>query len=819
MMKLHIIEGPGRGKIYDLKKETTSVGRSTACDIRIGDRAISARHLKLIRTSEGILLEDLGSTNGTYLNGELVIPGDRVPVGEGDPIAIGNSLICIDKGFMVNGTLVLNTPNLDHSIGKPSDMTWLLDRPMTNPRNLRLIYRVSHVLTESLDIHEILEKIMSCLLESLSRVDRCAILLLDEDKGDVSEIISRSRQQPSDAKIEYSRSIVDRVIREGKPILVQDTSSEKEIDLSDSLKSLRIRSVICVPLISRSHVRGAIYADTLEIPNGFRNEDLYLLAGISSPAAIAIENALLYANLEKMAESRTRSLQETERRLRHSEARFRAIFENMQSGVIVCSMDESAQNLFVLDMNRAAEMIEGKQKESVIGKPLFETLPIYGKLGVSDMIKNVWATGKPQHLPPTLLEAEEASAWRQYDIYRLPSGEMVMLCDDVTAKVLAEEEQQDLQRKLIKSQRLESVGRLAGGVAHNFRNILQAILGNAEYLEMNDGGNDEVLEVVRNINNSVNKGVDLVNSLLHFSSRGEDFEETILDVAEVIRETHRITTRMFDKRFRINLELGERLFIVGNRTLLSQAFMNLLTNAKDAMPDGGEVRISGRKIKKRVVVHVSDTGHGMDKATEERIFEPFFTSKEVGKGTGLGLSSVHGIVEQHHGSISVASKPGKGTTFRLAFPAVEEMGESQFSEPSKVMHFGNGQKVMIVDDEKFTLDAMAAQTRALGYEVLALETSTQCLKEYLTWKPDVVLMDRDMPEMDGISCIKEILKADKEAKIVIVSGYEESWFDAFHDSMGGLIKGYLTKPCGMDALGQALESALRQETLPLGLAM
>jgi PAS domain S-box-containing protein len=819
MLKLHIIEGPNKGKIYDLKKETTSVGRSAACDIRINDRAISARHLKFIRTSEGVFLEDVGSTNGTYLKGDLVIPGDRVPVGEGDPIAIGNTLICIDRGFMVDGTLVLHTKDHKRTSGKYSDMTWMLDRPMTNPKNLQLIYRVSHVLTESLDIHEILEKIINCLFESLSRVDRCAILLLDDEKGDVSEIISRSRREPSETKIAYSRSIVDRVIREGTPVLVQDTSKEDETELSDSLRSLRIRSVICVPLISRSHVRGAIYADTLDIPRGFRKEDLYLLAGLSSPAAIAIENALLYANLEKMIESRTRTLQETERRLRQSEARFRAIFENMQSGVIVCSMDRSGQTPSVLDMNRAAEAIDGKRRESVIGKPLFETLPVYERLGMRDLIKKVWATGKSQHLPPTLLEDQGASAWRQCDIYRLPSGEMVTICDDVTSKVLAEEEQQEMQGRLLRSQKMESIGRLAGGVAHNFRNILQAILGNAEYLEMVDGEKKEVLEVVQNINNSVNKGVDLVNGLLRFSSRGETLDETVLDLADVIQETYRITTRMFDKRIQINLGLEENLFIVGNRTLISQAFMNLLTNARDAMPDGGEVRISGRKIKRRVVVHVSDTGHGMDKATEERIFEPFFTSKEVGKGTGLGLSTVHGIVEQHRGSISVASKPGKGTTFRLSFPAVEDVAEFEHLEPSKVIQFGKGQKVMIVDDEKVTLDAMAAQTRALGYEVLALEKPTQCLKEYLDWQPDVVLMDRDMPEMDGISCIKEIQKEDKDAKIVIVSGYEESWFDAANDSIGDMIKGYLTKPCGMEALGEALAGALREEAPPLDLAV
>lgn len=809
MTRLYIIEGPSKGDSYDLKGEECFIGRRADNDVQIKDRSISGKHLRLFKKGGQFFLEDLKSTNGTYINGVMVAPGEEVEIKEGYPIGIGNSLICLDREFSMGGTLVHHALNLPVRGQDKRVRGFFHDRPLSNPKHLQLIYRVSNVLMQSLDINEILEKVMDYLFDCMRRIDRGAILLLDSQTGKLSETIARSRKGGERTFIDYSRTIVNRVIRDGKSIIMSDTSQESDAALSDSIKELKIRSVMCVPLISRSEIRGVIYVDSLQIPNGFRKEDLLLLTGLSSPAAIAIENALLYANMEKLVESRTRSLQQTEKRLRKSEARFRAIFDNMQSGVVVYEMGADDDPVIV-DFNQAAERIEKIDRGDAVGARALDLFPGFEKIGLMRAFKRVWRTGKPESLAPCFYEDGRISGWREYSVYRLPSGEIVNIYDDVTSKKRAEEAQRALQRKLFSSQKLESLGRLAGGVAHNFRNILQAILGNVEYLEMIHGEEPEVGETARNINNSVNKGVDLVNSLLHFSKQGEVFEPVTLDLGEVIRDTHAIIDRLFDKKIEVSLEMEPGLVIRGNHSLLSQVFMNLFTNARDAMPDGGRLSVEARRKGKQAVAVVSDTGHGMDKETMDQIFDPFFTAKEVGKGTGLGLSTVHGIVEEHKGLITVKSQPGKGTAFRLSFPLIEPQ-EQLPAEPVRRVIYGRGQRVMIVDDEQTALDALAGLARGLGYEVRALNEGAQAVKEYRRWRPHVVVMDRSMPGMDGVSCIKEIMKLDRQARVVIVSGYEQFGSNGIEEPVKALIRGYITKPCGLEELSRTLSRVLEEE--------
>jgi CheY-like chemotaxis protein len=197
----------------------------------------------------------------------------------------------------------------------------------------------------------------------------------------------------------------------------------------------------------------------------------------------------------------------------------------------------------------------------------------------------------------------------------------------------------------------------------------------------------------------------------------------------------------------------------------------------------------------------------MDEEIVEKIFDPFFTLKEVGKGTGLGLSTVHGIVEEHKGTISVSSKPGKGAVFKISFPYVEPKG-SEKVEPAREIIPGKGEKILIVDDERPALDALAAICKKLGYETLPVEKPLEALQNYSEWDPDVVLMDRGMPKMDGITCARKIVEKDPKARIIIVSGYEESGPNGIDESTKHLIKGYITKPCGMGELSQAISRAL-----------
>ena len=807
MLKLYVIEGPGKGQSFDLGEGTMSLGRGPGNDIRIEDPSISHRHMKLEQREGRFFVEDLKSTNGTFMNGEMIAPGKVVELKEGVPIAAGNTLMVLDQAFTVGGTLVHHAVNFPVRQRKAKGLVFYKDRPMTNPRNLQLLYNVSNVLTESIEINEVLEKLMGYLFDCLKRIDRGAILLCDDATGELSEIIARGRDEKTPASMDYSKTIVDQVIRTGKPVSMADTTKQEEVNLSDSMKALRICSVMCVPLVSRGKMRGVIYVDSLNVPHGFREEDLYLLVGLSSPAAVAIENALLYANQEKLVESRTKTLRRTEQKLRTSEARFRAIFDNMKTGVMVYETGKDGEEFTLVDLNQSAQEIEHIEKSDALGRSVSALFPEYASHGLLEVFKRVWRTGQNEHVDPVYFESSMFSGWREYDVYRLPSGEIVSLFVDLTEQKRAEEEQRALQERFLNAQKLESLGRLAGGVAHNFRNILQAILGNMEFLEMVYADMPEVKDTVKNIDNSVSKGVDLVNSLLQFSKAGTEVKPVVTDLSQVIQETYQIVERLFDKKIQVSVDVEDGLFLKGNRSLLGQVFMNLFTNARDAMPGGGRLLVQARKEGDEILAVVSDTGYGMDKKTLEQIFDPFFTGKEVGKGTGLGLSTVHGIVEEHGGKISVSSSPGKGTTFKIRFPLAKG-GTGTKRESEKSIIPGKGQKILVVDDESGSLAALVGMTQSLGYMAAGVSRSIEAVEQYSEFQPDAVLMDRNMPGMDGISCIREMLRLDKNAKIVIVSGYESSGPNGIDEDVKKLIKGYLTKPCGLEELSLVLSEIL-----------
>ena len=662
-------------------------------------------------------------------------------------------------------------------------------------------------MVQSLDIDEILQKILDYIFELLKRIDRGAILLTNSDTGKLEQIIGRSKFDKEKTNISYSRTIAEKVMKEGKPLNMPNLTEEDTENFSDSM--LRMKSVMCVPLISRSQIRGVIYVDSVDKPFGFREEDLSLITSLSSPAAVAIENALFYSNLEKTVEDRTRSLIETEEKLRESETRFKAIYNNMSSGVMVSVPVRDGEDFVIFDLNKAAQQIEKIKKKEVLGKLLLEAFPKFKEIDLLEIFKRVWKTRKPETHSFALPRDGQIPDWREAYIYRLHSGEIVAIYDDVTGKKKAEAEQKTLQEQLLVSQKMESIGTFAGGTAHNFRNILQAISGNIEYLEMVYGEKTEIRDTAKSIHDSVEKGVDLINSLLHFSKKGGELQLIDVDLSEVITKTYGIIEKVFDKNIEIKLDLEENLFVQGNHSLLSQGFLNLFTNARDAMPDGGKLLVEARKRNNRVIAIVSDSGHGMDKETMDQIFDPFFTLKDVGKGTGLGLSTTHGIVEQHKGSISVSSKQGKGTKFTIYLP-FGKTESSQRPEPPKKIIMGKGQKVLIIDDDPPALEALTNLTKGLGYKAISVDRPVEALDNYSKWSPDIVLMDRNMPEMDGLSCIKQIMKTDPNARIIIVSGYEDSGQDGIDDNIRSLIKGYLTKPCGTEELSQMLSQALVQ---------
>jgi len=249
---------------------------------------------------------------------------------------------------------------------------------------------------------------------------------------------------------------------------------------------------------------------------------------------------------------------------------------------------------------------------------------------------------------------------------------VIEISRDITKRQQAEEEKKKLEAQLHHVQKMESLGRLAGGMAHNFRNILQAIMGDSQYLKMAYSQDKQLQEITRLIDESGKKGSDFIDSLLKFSRQEVEIDMLPLDLKDVLDETHKIISNTLDMKIKIVTNIEGPLPIKGDYSNLNQVFMNLCNNAGDSMPDGGVLTIEARRNKQEVIVTISDTGCGMNEETLENIFEPFYTTKEVGAGTGLGLSITYGIIEEHHGTISVSSQPGKGTVFKVSFPIAEE---------------------------------------------------------------------------------------------------------------------------------------------------
>ena len=369
-------------------------------------------------------------------------------------------------------------------------------------------------------------------------------------------------------------------------------------------------------------------------------------------------------------------------------------------------------------------------------------------------------------------------------------------------------ERKRLAAQLQQAQKMEAIGTLTSGVAHNFRNILAGISMDSQLLQMKYSDVPQMQEIAERINNGVKRGTQLIEGLMQFSRKQPKKRLQQLNLADVLREIYQLISKSFDKKIDIRVDIPESLPVMGDHSELSQVFINLCNNARDAMPEGGELYIEARKEGDNALAIISDTGHGMDKQTQEKCFDPFFTTKEGKKGTGLGLSTTYGIIKDHEGKINVYSEPNKGTTFKLHFPVAVAGKQIERKDVTETVK-GRGEKILLVDDEMVVLEPMHQLLDGLGYSVVSVTSGKAAIAKYKSWQPDAVLLDRNMPEMDGITCAEKILEYDSEARILMVSGYEETGPNGIDDKTGAAIKGYLTKPINMAQLTPLLADLLK----------
>ena len=386
-------------------------------------------------------------------------------------------------------------------------------------------------------------------------------------------------------------------------------------------------------------------------------------------------------------------------------------------------------------------------------------------------------------------------------------------------------EKKQLEQQLYRTQRMNSLGTLAGGIAHDLNNILAPILLGLQLLKMKHPNEDDqqmfdIIEV------SAKRGAQLVKQILTFA-RGIESQFNLMQVKYLIKDVWRIVGDMFPKNIKFTTKVPNNIWmIVGDMTQLTQVFLNLCVNARDAMPTGGSLKITAENMEfdrsfvamykkarlgKYVAISVIDSGKGMVPEVVDKIFEPFFTTKPLGKGTGLGLSTAIGIIQSHNGFIDVKSQPGEGTSFKIFLPAEssEEIVSTAEVENSPK---GNGEQILVVDDEVSICEISKETLEAYNYHVLTAVNGAEATALFARYMADIalVLTDMKMPIMDGVATIYAVKQLKPEVKIIAMSGLAsgKKGLDRVKDE----INAYLDKPFTSHMLLKTIHEVLQAKS-------
>ena len=429
--------------------------------------------------------------------------------------------------------------------------------------------------------------------------------------------------------------------------------------------------------------------------------------------------------------------------------------------------------------------------------------------------KGLWS-GQLTHKSKEGREVIVNSRWTLVRNERGEPQSVLVIDTDIT-------ETKKLESQFLRAQRLESIGTLASGIAHDLNNILSPILMAVSILRrsLTKPDDEKMLNIIEG---SAERGAGIVKQVLTFA-RGAEGERVLLQPKHLVSELSKIMAQTFPRNIDIQTNLPTDLWtVLGDATQLHQVLLNLCVNARDAMPGGGTLTVSaenldidahfasmnpGAQLGWHVALRVADTGSGMSPETMDKIFDPFFTTKELGKGTGLGLATVIGIVKSHGGFLNVQSEPGVGTTFSVFVPATRD-AEVAKKEDEAAVADGRGELILVVDDEAPIREALVGTLSAHGYRAYTAEDGTDALALYFQRRGEiaVVLTDLSMGQMDGIALVRALRKIDPGARVIVSSGHFQKDNMAVLQGLG--VEVLLEKPYTADKLLRALRKVLDQ---------
>lgn len=470
------------------------------------------------------------------------------------------------------------------------------------------------------------------------------------------------------------------------------------------------------------------------------------------------------------------------------------------------------------------KILELPEQESIFEKDVFG-MKYFNKIGFSGILSRLHQKDSKQVVQHHLdflgkkITKQIEILSQPLDRSESPHNGTIFIIKDVTRQVV-------LEKKMIQDQRLENIGKIAGGIAHDFNNLLAIILPNAQLLKLQLGDNTDWLKYLNTIEKAAERAAGLTSKILSFSRGSKNDDYSIVNLNTIVEEFIRMFRRVSDRKIEIKNELDSNLWnIKAEEGQIDQIMMNLSVNARDAMPKGGTLTFKTENIDynpssnkdvnfklkkgKYVKLEVSDTGIGIPHEYVKKIFDPFFSSKKEGQGTGLGLNVVRDIVKSLHGYIDVKSKENQGTTFRVFIPMCDEEINEEIKTVDNIVS-GTG-TLLIVDDEQMIQETLKGMLEKLNYRVFFAENGRQAVNVYKSKSKeiDAILMDIQMPVMDGVEAAQKILELNPQAQIIFSSGYAEAKNFEKLRKMG--YKLFLKKPYKIGSLADIIQKALSKK--------
>jgi two-component system, cell cycle sensor histidine kinase and response regulator CckA len=736
----------------------------------------------------------------------LIVPPDRSSETQwiGDALRQGQRVSLDTKRQRKGGALVdVSVSGAPVIVGAKQVAAYVLYRDITEQKRAEslssALYRIAEKTSSAEDLNQFYGSIHVTVSE-LTYARNFYIALYDPMTQLLSfpYFVDEEDQRPAPKKL--GRGLTEYVLRTGEPLLCTPEVFEVLVKQGEvELIGAPSLDWMGVPLKVANKVFGVLVVQSYTANVRYGEKDRDILMFVSQQLASAIEH------------------KRHEEALRRSEARYRSLVQSAVYGIYRSSMegkflDVNPALIAMLGYSSIEEVLSLDPKIDVFADPE-EHARLINEFRRGARLENVEVRWKRKNGNAITVRL----SGRAVTSPEVAEQVLEVIAEDVT-------ERRVLEDQFRQAQKMEAVGRLAGGVAHDFNNLLMVISGYTEVLLENIGRNNPLYAKVAAIQQAAERATTLTRQLLAFS-RKQLLELKVVDLNTVVRDMERLLRPLIGE----NIELHTRLANDLGRTRadagqIEQVIMNLVVNSKDAMPNGGKITIQSSNVHlgddlrrlynyiqpgPYVMLSIADTGHGMDRETQSRIFEPFFTTKEKGKGTGLGLSTVYGIIKQSGGYVFAQSEVGRGTTFRIYLPRVEESAEPCGLVNTSQAVSGGSETVLLVEDEESVRQLVGETLQAKGYRVLEAENGEAALRIANAHQGsiDMLITDVVMPGMSGRELSKKLYEARPTTKVLYLSGYTE---DAImHQGVFEAGTAFLQKPFTLQMLSRKVRDVLR----------